>query len=324
MGNDMNEKHFPEKYNHCDDSFLAFSLRSSADGIHLHTNIVVVIINLALLLLGIVANVLVITAYAVNKRLRTSPNMLLVVLAVSDVMVTAVVQPLYVARKLEEIFGNRNCHLGTAIAVTSVFCCGVSLATIFILSIERFIILAYPYRHRNITNPTRLKGIVALLWLLASIFSVSQFKLISSSVFLNVGALAIIFSVSTVVSIWVWIYRLTRRHKIRIKNSQTPSDMTNKGISPQKMLKTTRTSFLIVVAVLLSYLPVTTFMFIYAYKLCSFSLIYLIVPWANTIVYAKSSFNPLLLIWRKKAFKEAIKEALSKIVDKKATVNPTF
>ena len=324
MENDTKEKHSLEKYSYCSETFVAFSLSSSAEGIHLYRNIAVITINLALSILGILANVLVVAAYAVNKRLRTSPNMLLVVLAVSDLMVTAVVQPLYVARKLQEIIGTHNCQLGAVMGVTGFFCCGVSLATVFILSIERFIILAFPYRHQNIINPTRLKATVVLLWLLALMFSVSQLGLISSSAFSCVVALIVILSVSTVVLIWVWIHRVIRQHKIRIENLRTPSDVINKGTHSQGVLETTRTSYLIVAAVLFCYFPIPMLMLFVTFKENSFSSISLVKPWVNTIVCANSSLNPLLLFWRKKAFRETAKKALSKVIGRKATVNPTL
>lgn len=240
--------------------------------------------------------------------------MLLVVLAISDLMVTAVVQPLYVARKIQEIFGSNDCLLEAVIEVASLFCCGVSLMTVVILSVERFVTLAYPYHYQNIITPTRLKATVTSLWILILAFAVSQPLRISPAVVLYIGATIILFDVSIVVSIWLWIHRLICQHQSRIENCHKPSDVTSEIIKCQKMLGTTKTSYLIVAAVFLCYFPIFAVIVCYLNEMRSFSIVNLILPWTNTLMYGNSTLNPLLLFWRRQSFRDTIRKAFCKRV----------
>ena len=76
-----------------------------------YSKLCVVIASILLFAVGTVVNVLVIAAYGKNKKLRTSTDLLYLPLAVIDLTVTRIVQPVYVILMVKEMYGTYPCLL---------------------------------------------------------------------------------------------------------------------------------------------------------------------------------------------------------------------
>ena len=305
MNKNSTESESDEKLSRCNGSFLTFYWSDPAQGAHLYSNIAYIVANSFLSILGVFLNALVITVYAKNKTLRTSCNMLFVALASSDLMVTSIVQPLLVVRMVQEIFGTHNCTMWMVARLMSYFCCGVSLLTIAIISVERFITLAYPYRYQTILTPLRLKIAVASTWVTILVFVSLHLGPVSFALLSSVGVMLIISTILTVISIWVWIQRLVRRHQQTIASTQMPADIeTEANRLRRNIFRTTNTCYLIVGSVLGLYFPSIVLLLYTAIHDNSFVALFLISPWAETIMFANSVLNPVLLFWRKRVFRD--------------------
>ena len=104
-------------------------------------------------------------AYYRNPRLRTIQNTIFLLLAITDVCVNMLVQPLYSAAILTSLLGKRDCLVWDISTISSWLFLGVSLVTIVILSLQSFITLAYPYRFQEIITKDRLKKVVFFSWI---------------------------------------------------------------------------------------------------------------------------------------------------------------
>ena len=291
--------------------WLLIIIKSTVDDDHVFTaSIAVIITNFLLSIFGTFLNLLIIVSYVINNRLRASSNLLLVALAFSDLTVTMIVQPIYVVTKVNEALGNYNCLLLAVMEMLTHFCCGISLTTIAVLSVERFINLAYPFRCQSITSPARLKASLGLSWFGMFIFSITQtmFQITSPALFQLLGCIIIVISMSIVVAVWIWIWLLVRHQNNKIKSSQETCHMTN--IHYLKSQQNTKTSFLIIAVVLFCYFPIVVINIIYYFERRDFFYRYHIDPWCYTTAYANSALNPLLLFWRRKAFRETAKSIL--------------
>lgn len=297
----------------CHDFFVTYYWTLPATGMHLYTNAILMVVDVVLSLVGTFANLLIITAFAKRNRLRTLSNMLLVTLACSDVLVTAVVQPLHAVRMLKEIYGTHNCLLWTVNRLTYYFCCGVSLLTVTIITLERFITLAFPFRHQSILTMTRAKVIIASTWLGTFSFVVSHLNLFPYTVFLSISASFLSLSGLTVISIWLWIRRLLCRHKNTIEATQRPSTVSQTTTSRKQVFRNTRTSFIVVLAVFLCYSPSIVMLAYYSTQPNNFVVIFVVFSWLEAITLANSVLNPVLLFWRSSDFRNTAKELLFKL-----------
>ena len=223
MTQNTTQENATEVFIYCQYNFIYTELVLSPTGEHVKMNIVLIVIHTVLSLLGTFANVLVIASYMTNRRLHTPSNLLFVFLAVSDVMVTACVQPLLICSKLSATLKLDNlCILKVLVSIGTFSCSILSLNVIVVLSVERFITLAFPYHYHRIVSLPRLKLTIAAIWFIgcAACF-VFFFALISFNVFNLIAAVYMMLSVAIVISAWAWIQRLVNRHNRKIEGHET-------------------------------------------------------------------------------------------------------
>lgn len=277
-----------------------------------YTNLVVFIANILIAAVGTPANVLVITAYGRNKNLRRSTDVLFLVLAITDVVVTGFVQPTYAVLNIVDVYESHQCNVVVSLnGNISYLCAGLSLLTIIIVSVERYISLAYPYRYPSLVTLTRVKLTVVLIWLLPFLFALlSAIRLVTFRQLLIVLNLMIFLSVATIVSIWIWIHRLVCRHRKMIATFYCPLTAGQESFRIKKGLRSTRTSYLIAGSVLFCYSPAFVLVICKLVGLEDFLVFKLVTPWGHTLVYGNSSVNPMLLFWRKRDLRETARKLL--------------
>lgn len=293
----------------CNEYVVTYYWSEAAEGVHLVTNLILVPTLIVLGIIGFILNSLLIIAYAKNSRLRTLPSMMLVTLACSDFLISTMVEPLYAARLVMELLGTHSCSLWVTSRLITYFSCGVSLLTIAIMTIERFITLAYPYRHHSILPPTRLKIIVIITWLTTFLLIISHLRILPHSILLFIGAGLNLLSLTIVISIWIWIHRLLHKHKNTIWTKQTPSD--ESGPNTKQVFRNTKTSYIVVASVLLCYFPSLLLLGYFGTSdSVSFTMTFIVDPWAETMMFSNAVLNPFLVLYRKKDFRDCVREYL--------------
>jgi hypothetical protein len=263
------------------------------------------IANIVTSLFGTFANGLVIMAYYRNPRLRTIQNTIFLLLAITDIGVTAFAQPIFVVATLRGLLGSHSCILWGLQAISSFLFLELSLVTIAVLSVQSYITLAYPYRWQNIITNSRLNFMFIFSWLLVLLKTLAIFQNYNFVVYggLGITALAII----TVVYTWCWTYKLVARHRKAIQTTQTPASSQN--VAPKKILRSTVTAFAIILSLLACYFLILCF-FIFQNFLNPSSLGHntygILWALAETLMYLNSLLNPCLVFWRSTCFRDAM------------------
>lgn len=294
----------------CRSVFKIYYWNSPATGSHLYTNIFVIVVNSLFALVGTVANTLIITAYGKNKKLRVWPSLLFAVLAVTDLTVTGLEQPLYIVFKIKEIYATDRCLLLTLIGTLTNICCGLSLVTTFVISVQSFLTLAYPYQ--NMVSPARVSFVLVNAWLALILFPLfAVFNFIGHKTILIVDTVLVFSLVVIIILIWSWIHRLTSRHRNAITAVQTPSNWLPEAMG-RKRFRSTITCHLIAGSVLVCYLPDVVLLICQSRGLSSFALLKLVTPWTSTVLYSNSVLNPLLLFWRKRDLRQTVRRLIFK------------
>ena len=117
------------------------------------------VLNAPLMLISIIGNILVLAAILRTPSLRSPSTVLLGNLAVSDLLIGLMVQPLYIADQL-----TNNDRLNKATNTMGFAACAVSLSTITAISVDRFLALHYHMRYPNLVTTTRGLHTSATLW----------------------------------------------------------------------------------------------------------------------------------------------------------------
>ena len=135
--------------------------------------IALMIVNSLAAVLGTFGNFLVCTAVLyVNPRLRSASNYLLVSLAIADLIVTMVCEPLVVG-----IVGKRalagDCaeNLELAYVISSNLSCCASILHLAAISVDRFLAVIFPLRHGRIMKNYGLKTMLIVVWGVALVFA---------------------------------------------------------------------------------------------------------------------------------------------------------
>ena len=267
--------------------------------------VVVIIVNIVVAFFGTLANGLVIIVYYRNRRLRTHQATIFLLLAITDLGITACAQPLHVVFAWKRSFENLNCVLTTVIVMLSILFLELSLITIVILSLHTYITLAFPYRSQNLISTSRLITVIFFSWLLILLKNLGFF---SDYEIVQKASFGIMCSSTIVVTfIWCWTYKLVAKHQKVIQTNQTPSR--SKNASREKILRSTITAFVIVTSLIACYslcMCFTIFESLLSYSKLGHDTYKILWSVAATLMYSNSLLNRCLVFWRNSGFKKAL------------------
>ena len=110
-------------------------------------DIVYVVVSCILAFMIVLGNSLVIGVFRVNRRLRTTSNMLLMSLATADMMIGTISVPMSVYDSVPHVY-----NLGDIYKILDIIIGVSSVLNLTVISLERCYALIYPIKHRNIRN----------------------------------------------------------------------------------------------------------------------------------------------------------------------------
>lgn len=144
---------------------------SSGNSTHLDFSLSLVvsfeIMLVVMMITGTVGNVLVITAIAKTKKLRIWPNALLVNMALADLGVCCLVIPIMVRRNLPNSVRVVSLFWCQMAFYLNILFCGVSLGTLYSISLTRYILITKP-KHVYMKYCTKRGTITILVWVWSS------------------------------------------------------------------------------------------------------------------------------------------------------------
>lgn len=268
----------------------------------IETSVVVIcVLNAPLMLTSTAGNILVLTAIKKTPSIRSSSITMLCSLAVSDLLVGFIVQPFFLASLLTRVF------LIERISKITAFClCGVSLCTMTVISIDRFLALQYPMRYQaTITAHQRaLNTLIVIIWLHNFVFS--GFYVWNWPLYFIMIATGVCLFILVSTFCYIRIYRIVRRHQIQIQAQQQAAQQnTTEGDNSNmvRMKRSALNTFIFYIAMVLCYFPIII-------SLCAASITSKDLPevWhlADTVVFLNSSVNPLLYCWRLGEIRKAV------------------
>ena len=127
------------------------------------------VLNVPLMLTSIVGNSLVFAAILRTPSLRSPSFIYLAGLAMSDLLVGLIAQPLFIANEMNTTL--RTSLLPDLGHVTAFFSCGVSLCILSVISVDRFMALHYHMRYPALVTIPRAVYALVLIWLTNALIS---------------------------------------------------------------------------------------------------------------------------------------------------------
>ena len=271
------------------------------------------VLNAPLMLISILGNALVLAAIIRTPSIRSTSMIMLYNLAVSDLVVGLIVQPIYVAKEL-----TKEALLNELAAKIGYIACGASLLTITAITVDRFLALHYHMRYATLVTKSRVKYTLVIIWLIS--FLVSGFYFWSIPVHSFVSGIVIIICLIICTFSYIRIYLIVRRHQLQIHAQQQAVQSSNaeNNLNMARLKRSAMNTFTFYLALIVCYFP--------TYVILTFQGI-THKDWepewefAVTAVFMNSSINPFLYYWRLRELRTAVVKTARKMLCKQTEEN---
>ena len=299
----------------CDDEKSALLQQVSISG--LLTLLCSVVLATLVAIGGTFMNSLVLVVLWRKPSLQTNSNILLGSLAISDLIVSAVLTPCDMYRRILYINKHYDCKFEYDYYIPQVFFIGVSLYTVVLITLDRFVSLFLPYWYTSFVSRRWTLILAAMVWVTCFILQLpliisydpnspkSKVKdIMGYSIFLSTILALVCVSLA-----YLKIYQLCRQHMRQIASVEAISEQDRRTAREAKAAKTISS---VVLCLFLCYLPImiVPFMALKCHCTSFSSRTTLIYPWVQLLLCINSFFNPILYWCKITEIKGAMKETM--------------
>ena len=251
----------------------------------------------------------IVAIYAIRKTSSLSKNFkkLLLSLAVSDLGVGLLVQPMYIAFIMDSQQNNATndtnnvTYLAFLIPVNLFI--DASLFSVTALCADRFLAIYLHLRYQELVTYKRVAAVVVSIWVISALISLIRFFIPKNIMYVSF-VIIISACIVTATSLSVKLYLTLRRHINQIQVPQVAQN--DQGESVQRKRKSAMASLYVYLVFIVCYLPTTCRLFITAaipepridVKHLGF--------YSLTLLFLNSTLNPLIYCWKMKRIQHTI------------------
>jgi len=273
--------------------------------------------NILLSIIAFLGNVLIIIALQKPSSLHPSSKLLFGCLAVTDLGVGLIAQPLRVTYLMSPEHSTFCYYVWVLFSTLGLIFCGVSLLTVTVISIDRLLALMLGLRYKHVVTLRRVWVVVTSLWLSIITIVIIIFYNFSTSYFVVCTIVLLCTIIST--CSYTKIYFTLRKCQAQLQG-HTHQARPNGGCSeqfkrpnPQKIAryrKSVASALWIQMTLVACYLPfgvVTAILSTTGRAVPSIKL-----AWETTIIIflLNSSLNPIIYCWKIKEIRQAGKDTI--------------
>lgn len=264
--------------------------------------VALITVNTIVGVFGTLGNLLVCVAVAKNPHLRRSSNYLLFSLAIADLIVTMVCEPLVVAILVKITFFN-DCatKLDLPYKMLSRLSCSASVVHMAAISVDRFIAVVFPLRYKSIIDSYGLKILLITSWALPITVPILSAVIPASfpKAFLGLGMFAISY-VIVFLSYSVIVISLVKHRKESIQlRARSSSDVSQSRVE----IRVASTLALVIAIFTVSWFPLVVTLFAAGKPLIKNQ--GTAHMWIRTLALSNSAINFVIYGSRMHSFSEA-------------------
>ena len=246
-------------------------------------------INILSSVVGTIGNSLVIATVYTNKSLQIIPNFWLASMAVADLMVTALGQPLLIA--FWGLHVNRECNepVSETFRVVGNMSCSASVLHLCFISIDRCLVIVRPVQSKAIRTLKRFKLALIIAWIFPVIYGVLRMSVIKKATsYFTVVAAAICY-LTIICCYTLIIFKVWNRDVVHSHARQSASQLVERRV--------TVTVAIVVIVFTICWIPLMYLRSAYAQ-----SNVGVAYNWARTLALSNSAMNPWIYCLRMEAF----------------------
>ena len=270
-------------------------------------------LNIFLAITASLGNALILVALHKVSSIYPPTKLLFRSLAVTDLCVGLISQPLYVTEVLSFITNinwNPDYYIIRGYYVSTFVLSAASILTSTAISVDRLLALSLGLRYRHVVTLRRVRVVIICLWLLSLPLGVcTGFSGIAATVLFVVLIICLLTSLFSYIKIYLRLRHHQNQSQPQVNQAQPP----NGGQIPLNIArykKTVSSIAWVQLALLVCYLPFSFWGLLTLFgginqPEVSFS--------AFSFLYLNSSLNPILYCWRIRDVREAVKETIRQL-----------
>ena len=251
----------------------------------------------------------IVAIYAIRKTSSLPKNLktLLLSLAVSDLGVGLLAQPMHVAYIMDSKQNNATNEtynvLFIAFLIPTNFFIHASLFSVTALCVDRFLAIRLRLRYQELVTYKRLATVVVSIWVISAFISLIRLRLPKNIMYVS---FAVIQSacIITATSMSVKLYLTLRRHINQIHIQQVAQN--DQGESVQRKRKSAMASLYVYLVFIVCYLPNDCELIIVANNSEPRIDVNHLQFYTLTLVFLNSTLNPLIYCWKMKRIQHTI------------------
>ena len=254
----------------------------------------------------------IVTIYAIRRAssLPITLKTLLLSLAVSDVGVGLLGQPLHISLLVMWLHHNEaGCNTYRGFASVEVLVALASFFGVMAVSVDRFLAIHLHLRYEQLVTHKRVVAVVILIWVLSLFLSL---VFLWVPFYISSGLIAILLGVGFFVTavVYIRIYLAVQRHKNQIHVLQVQQATVNDEITNlTNIVKSAFGIFYVFLLILVCYLPFS--IVIAAFQISGPSiLIKKVIMFSWTLAFLNSSLNPVIYCWKMRHIRHAVIDIL--------------
>ena len=251
----------------------------------------------------------IVAIYAIRKTSSLSKNLktLPLSLAVSDLGVGLLAQPMFVAHVMDSKQNNETNESYNAIHIASLittnFFIYASLFSVTALGADRFLAIHLHLRYQELVTDKRVTAVVVLIWVIGALISLIRFFIPKNTMYVSfviIDAACII----TATSLSVKLFLTLRRHINQIQVPQVAQN--DQGESVQRKRKSAMASLYVYLVFIVCYLPNDCELIIVANNSEPRIDVNHLQFYTLTLSFLNSTLNPLIYCWKMKRIQHTI------------------
>ena len=266
-------------------------------------------LNIFLSITASVGNTLILIALKNVYSIHPPTKLLFRCLAVTDLCVSLIVQPLYATYIMFLVIKmNDNVlnYVYKVYGVSSYILGGVSGLASTAISVDRLLALTLGIRYKHVVTLRRVRVVIACFWALAASFGILWVW--RDEITDNAIPVGLIICLVTSIFSYTRIHFKLRHHQAQVQNNVPDGQQSGEGIPLHiaRYKKTVSSIMWVQLALVACYLPwLVVPMLYFEYE----------VAWiaTETLVFLNSSLNPILYCWKITEVKQAVKGTIRQL-----------
>ena len=263
--------------------------------------------NILTCITAVFGNTFIIASIRRVSSLHLPSKVLLVCLALTDLCVGVITQPLYVAHILFPECHSIGLYLLIGYNTTGFLFSGVSMLTITAISVDRLLAVTLGLRYRQVVTVWRTRTLLITFWTINMAFAIMFFHYFGVILYFVIAFTSLCILISTFC--YVKICYALRHHQVTVQPPAYQGEERRQRVNQLNLMRSRKTvisAMWVQATFLVCFLPLTIIMILVISGFRT-ATVFFIWDLATSLLFFNSSLNPFIYCWKIKQVRQAVR-----------------